>query len=60
MGPLYELALHLSDDGEVYACGDNRFGQCAGEKNEVTLTTPKKVNYPGSPAKVVACGAEFR
>ncbi len=44
---------------QVYACGDNRSGQCAAPKGEVTVTTPRKVEYGGAPARRVACGAEF-
>ncbi len=51
--------LLLTDEGEVFACGDNRSGQCAGSKNEVTVTTPRKVSYAGAPASRVACGADF-
>ncbi len=44
----------------MYSCGDNRFGQCGvGDKHEVTVTSPRKVNYPGGPAVAVSCGAEF-
>jgi alpha-tubulin suppressor-like RCC1 family protein len=52
-------SLVLTDKGEVYAFGDNRSGQCAGDKNEMTVTTPKLVTYDGPPATRVACGAEF-
>lgn len=51
--------LFLTDMGTVYACGDNKSGQCG-----VGNTTPKimkatRLNYGGPPIVKVACGAEF-
>lgn len=49
----------MTDDGDVYACGDNRSAQCATSEKSVTVTTPKQVIYPGAKAKKISCGADF-
>ncbi|XP_077302046.1 protein RCC2 [Arctopsyche grandis] len=52
--------LFLTDSGVVYACGDNRNGQCGiGTIQIKQLTTPTKIRYRGPPIVKVACGGDF-
>ncbi|KAJ8736838.1 hypothetical protein PYW07_000109 [Mythimna separata] len=51
--------LFVTDTGTVYACGDNKCGQCG-----IGNTTPQvlkltRVRYNGAPVVKVGCGAEF-
>lgn len=53
-------SLFLTDTGVVYACGDNKSGQCGIGNNSVqTVMKPTRINYRGPPIIKVACGAEF-
>eukprot|EP00057_Strongylocentrotus_purpuratus_P026982 XP_011681456.1 PREDICTED: protein RCC2 homolog [Strongylocentrotus purpuratus] len=49
----------LTDDGTVFAFGDNRMGQCGIGVQSSSVGTPCKPNYYGSPIVKVACGADF-
>ncbi|XP_055592088.1 protein RCC2 homolog isoform X2 [Uranotaenia lowii] len=51
--------LFLTDTGVVYACGDNKSGQCGVGNTQATITKPRRLNYAGPPIIKVACGAEF-
>ncbi|KAM7351611.1 protein RCC2 isoform 1-T2 [Cochliomyia hominivorax] len=52
-------SLFLTDTGSVYACGDNKSGQCGIGSNIQTVNTPTLINYRGPPIVRVGCGAEF-
>lgn len=43
----------------MYACGDNRSGQCGVGNNAPTISTPTRINYRGPPVVKVGCGADF-
>lgn len=51
--------LFLSDTGAVYACGENKQGQCGVGNTQPTLKTPTRVNYVGAQIVRVGCGADF-
>lgn len=51
--------LFLTDTGTVYACGDNKSGQCGVGNNTVSITKPTRINYRGPSIIKVGCGAEF-
>lgn len=51
--------LFLTDTGTVYACGDNKSGQCGVGNSQATITKPTRINYNGPPIIKVGCGAEF-
>ncbi|XP_037959900.1 protein RCC2 homolog [Teleopsis dalmanni] len=51
--------LFLTDTGSVYACGDNKSGQCGVGNTQPTINVPTLINYRGSPIIRVGCGAEF-
>lgn len=51
--------LFLTDTGTVYACGDNRSGQCGVGNLQPTILTPMRINYRGAPIVKVGCGADF-
>lgn len=51
--------LFLTDTGTVYACGDNKSGQCGVGNLQPTLITPTRINYRGPPIVKVGCGADF-
>lgn len=52
--------LFLTDTGVVYACGDNKSGQCGiGNNTTQTVLKPTRINYRGPPIIKVGCGAEF-
>ena len=53
-------SLFLTDEGRVFACGDNKSGQCGtGNKKEVSVSEPKQIDYQGHPVVAIACGADF-
>lgn len=52
-------SLFLTDTGTVYACGDNKNGQCGVGNSNPTVMTPTRINYRGPPIIKVGCGAEF-
>lgn len=51
--------LFLTDTGTVYACGDNKSGQCGVGNTPATVTKPVRINYRGPPIIKVGAGAEF-
>lgn len=52
--------LFLTDTGTVYACGDNKSGQCGIGTSSIPLVQKAtRINYQGPPIIKVACGAEF-
>lgn len=53
-------SLFLTDSGVVYACGDNKSGQCGiGNSTTQIVQKPTRINYRGPPIIKVGCGAEF-
>lgn len=53
-------SLFLTDAGVVYACGDNKSGQCGvGNNTTQIIQKPTRINYRGPPIIKVGCGAEF-
>lgn len=52
--------LFLTDTGTVYACGDNKSGQCGIGSSALPLVQKAtRINYQGPPIIKVGCGAEF-
>jgi alpha-tubulin suppressor-like RCC1 family protein len=51
--------LFLTDTGTVYACGDNKSGQCGVGNTTATITKATRINYAGPPIIKVGAGAEF-
>lgn len=51
--------LFLTDMGTVYACGDNKSGQCGVGNTKPKIMTATRINYGGPPIVKIACGAEF-
>ena len=52
-------SLILTDDGQVFAFGDNSSGQCGVGSKESQVTNPKRVDYSGSAIVKMACGSDF-
>lgn len=53
-------SLFLTDTGVVYACGDNKSGQCGiGNNSTQVVQKPTRINYRGPQIIKVGCGAEF-
>lgn len=51
--------LFLTDMGTVYACGDNKSGQCGVGNTNPKIMKATRINYGGPPIVKIACGAEF-
>ncbi|KAF5279892.1 hypothetical protein FQR65_LT15162 [Abscondita terminalis] len=51
--------LFLTDTGTVYACGDNRSGQCGVGNLQPNILAPMRINYRGAPIVKVGCGGDF-
>jgi alpha-tubulin suppressor-like RCC1 family protein len=51
--------LFLTDIGTVYACGDNRSGQCGVGNVTPSIMKAQRINYAGPPIIKVGCGADF-
>jgi len=52
-------SLILTEDGQVFAFGDNSSGQCGVGSKESQVTNPKRVDYSGPAIVKMACGNEF-
>lgn len=53
---MYFLSI---DAGMVFACGDNKSGQCGVGKKTTMIMKPIRINYVGPQIIKVGCGAEF-
>lgn len=51
--------LFLTDTGTVYACGDNKNGQCGVGNAQPIISKATRLNYAGPPIIKVGCGADF-
>lgn len=51
--------LFLTDTGTVYACGDNKSGQCGVGNSQAVISKATRLNYAGPPIIKVGCGAEY-
>ncbi|XP_012551520.1 protein RCC2 homolog [Bombyx mandarina] len=51
--------LFVTDTGCVYACGDNKSGQCGLGNTTPQILKPTRIKYNGTPIVKVGCGAEF-
>ena len=45
--------LFLTENHEVYGCGDNKSGQCGIGKNSAIIYTPTKINFKEGPVRKV-------
>lgn len=52
-------SLFLTDTGTVYACGENKSGQCGVGNTTPIISNATKINFRGPPIVKVGCGAEF-
>lgn len=52
-------SLFLSDRGVVYACGENKMGQCGVNSISPNIPLATRIKYTGPPIVKVACGADF-
>lgn len=52
-------SLFLSDEGQVYACGDNSKGQCGIGSEKKSLEFPELLQYDGPKIVKISCGADF-
>eukprot|EP00058_Branchiostoma_floridae_P028484 XP_002613975.1 hypothetical protein BRAFLDRAFT_67459 [Branchiostoma floridae] len=51
--------LCLTDDGKVFAFGENKMGQLGLGNENAAVPSPTQIVYTGPPVVKVACGAEF-
>ncbi|KAG7313221.1 hypothetical protein JYU34_000320 [Plutella xylostella] len=51
--------LFVTDTGAVYACGENKSGQCGLGNTTPQILKPTRIRYHGAPIVKVGCGAEF-
>lgn len=51
--------LFLTDRGHVYACGDNKMGQCGTGSTAPIVDRAARVRYKGPPIVKIVCGADF-
>jgi len=52
--------LFLTAEGVVYACGDNKMGQCGTNQQSVQyIATPQRIAFGGKRVVKMACGGEF-
>jgi len=52
-------SLILTDEGDVFSCGNNSCGQCGVGLKKDMINSPTKIDYAGPPIKQVACGDNF-
>ncbi|KAJ2954112.1 hypothetical protein O0L34_g2334 [Tuta absoluta] len=52
-------SLFVTDTGAVYACGDNKSGQCGVGTTTPQILKPTRVRHNGAPIVKVGCGADF-
>ncbi|XP_067622064.1 protein RCC2 homolog isoform X2 [Eurosta solidaginis] len=52
-------SLFLTETGTVYACGENKSGQCGIGNTQPVVNIPTPINYRGPPIIRICCGAEF-
>lgn len=52
-------SLFLTDTGSVYACGENKSGQCGVGKITGNIQTPQLIAYSGPQIMKIGCGADF-
>ncbi|XP_073956775.1 protein RCC2 [Choristoneura fumiferana] len=51
--------LFVTDTGTVYACGENKSGQCGLGSSTPQVLKPTRIRFTGKPIVKVGCGAEF-
>ncbi|XP_058454616.1 protein RCC2 homolog [Malaya genurostris] len=51
--------LFLTDTGTVFACGDNKSGQCGVGNSQLSILKPTRLNYSGPPIIKIGCGGDF-
>ncbi|XP_055644647.1 protein RCC2 homolog [Toxorhynchites rutilus septentrionalis] len=51
--------LFLTDTGTVYACGDNKNGQCGVGNTQPIMSKVTRLNYSGPQLIKIGCGADF-
>ncbi|KAH6932478.1 hypothetical protein HPB50_006292 [Hyalomma asiaticum] len=51
--------LFLTDHGSVFACGDNKMGQCGVGSQNASVHVPTRVAFKLRPALRISCGGEF-
>ncbi|XP_038216215.1 protein RCC2 homolog [Zerene cesonia] len=52
-------SMFVTDTGTVYACGENKCGQCGLGNTTPQILKPTRIRYKGAPIVKVGCGAEF-
>eukprot|EP00111_Clytia_hemisphaerica_P002896 TCONS_00008205-protein len=52
-------SLVLTDEGQVFAFGDNSSGQCGVGSKDSQMSNPKRIDYDGASIVKFACGSEF-
>ncbi|CAK1554674.1 unnamed protein product [Leptosia nina] len=52
-------SLFVTGTGTVYACGENKCGQCGLGHTTAEILVPTRIKYTGAPIVKVGCGAEF-
>lgn len=55
----FQFSFISSDTGTVYACGDNKSGQCGIGSTTPVVQKPTRINYRGPQIIKVHCGADF-
>ena len=51
--------MYISDKGQVYSCGENKYGQLGIGSQAPHVAAPQRINYRGPPIRTIACGADF-
>lgn len=52
-------SLFLTEEGDVFASGDNKSGQCGIGKPTELVKLPQRIDYAGSKIIQIACGDDF-